>query len=234
MFPPVVKPFTTALMHRHRLRSFLACEKEENGLEHSRTNQSRLALICGTGYSLWDDLDTLGFNWDKWDQSSRFDIISVNRAVMDLPCPVNHAYSNHMDMLPKWVAARDVSYQQKDRRYASPTHLHSNQKYSGVSHWKTLPGHGTSGLNAVYLALYLGYDRVKVCGMPIDNGPHYYDAPKAKTTNFLNQRFKEEEFMASCQKDGRLRPWVKFLREFKDVVEPMSGNPRRIYEELSA
>lgn len=191
--------------------------------------------MCGTGHTLWDDLLKCGFNNKKWKQN--FDIITVNRALSDFPAFVDHCYSNHADKLFWWAGARDEAHTHKDKTKGNgKTLLHSNQEHNKVIKW-TLPGNGTSGLNAVMLGLYLGYSEIKVCGIPIDNGPHYYDPPYFSWVNFNNPRFdedlKEKGILEASMNDGILRPWVKFLERFKDIVEPMSGNPREIWEKIT-
>ena len=140
-------------------------------------------VVCGTGYTLWDDLLDAGFQVNKkWNQN--FDVMAVNRSIMDIPCFVSHGYSNHMDALVRWADARDEAYKHRDK---GGTQLHSNREYNKRIKVWTLPGYGTSGLNAVFLALLLGYEEIKIAGMPIDNGPHYYDAPYFEWNNFENE-----------------------------------------------
>lgn len=206
-----------------KLKEYLAISSlpEEAG---TRTGK---VLVCGSGHTLWDDMSAAGFVPSKWKQN--FDIIAVNRAVMDIPAPVDFVWSNHMDMMLPWVQGRDVAYKQKDK--SSPS-LHSNREYTRTTVWP-FPGSGTSTLNAVMLAVALGYDDIKVCGAPMDNGPHYYDAPWFTWNHFEGPTYRDradnDGVIEAANNNGLLRPWLKFLQQFKDIVEPMSGNPRELW-----
>lgn len=132
-------------------------------------------LVCGTGHTLWRDLEAAGFRGD-----GDFDVIAVNRAIQDLPCRIAHGYSNHSGMLRLWRECRDVRQQNIDRHYDGMV-LHTNGENCRDAVKWPFPGTGTSSLNAVYLALCLGYEDIVVCGVPLDNGPHYYEPPWYET-----------------------------------------------------
>lgn len=187
-------------------------------------------LVCASGHTLWDDLLEAGLTPNKWKQN--FDVMAVNRAVMDLPCKVDTAYSNHIDMLEKWARARDVAYTQKD---SGDIKLYSNREYRDYTQ-VPVPGNGTSTLNAAMTALMLGYTQIYICGAPLDNGPHYYDPPYFKWNHFsgplFDERLKDKGIIEAANNNGIIRPWLKFLQRFKDNVIPLSGNPRLIYDAL--
>lgn len=63
-----------------------------------------------------------------------------------------------------WHAARDETKLMADRKHPK-IRFHLTVPYKGMTAWK-VPGHGTSTLNAVYLACLLGYAPVYVCGAP--------------------------------------------------------------------
>ena len=209
-------------MPSRRVLEYLARSAKDFPTEYLDQARGKV-VVCGSGHTLWDDLEKCGFVANKWKQN--FDIIATNRAVMDIPAPINHVYSNHMDMTMWWVNGRDVAYQQKDKPYPD-TIMHSNRDYTRTVVWP-VPGSGTSGLNAVIMAALMGYEEIKVCGMPLDNGPHYYDASWFKWNHFEGQSYDGNPL-----NNGLLRPWHKFLDKFSDVVEPMSGNPRKMWESI--
>ena len=151
-------------------------------------------VVCGSGHTMWDDLERSGFIPTKWKQN--FDIMAVNRAIMDIPSRIDFGYSNHMDMMFRWAQARDVAYTQQDNKAGHILTLHSNREYTKTQRWP-VPGAGTSTLNAVLIAILLGYDEIKVCGAPMDNGPHYYDAPW-----FTWNHFEGPNFAQQAEKDG--------------------------------
>ena len=195
-------------------------------------SRSGKIVVCGSGHTLWDDLEKVGFIPTEWKQN--FDLMAVNRTVMDIPSSIDFGYSNHSDMMLRWAQARDEAYTQKDNGHSLT--LHSNRPYAKTHVWP-VPGAGTSGLNAVLLAILLGYDEIKVCGIPMDNGPHYYDAPWFVWNHFEGPKFGQE--MAdkgvehAANNNGIMRPWFKMFQRFSDIVEPMSGNPREMWKYLS-
>jgi hypothetical protein len=140
-------------------------------------------VICGGGRTVWDDLGRI----PDWDNCSS---MAINDAIMYYPERLDHAYSNDCvvngindRMLLKWYAARRPENKQKD----TGTQLHScfGEGVPGVRHWD-IKGHGTSGLNAVYVGLGLGYEKIILCGIPLDNDGHFFDPPW-KSTNFLRE-----------------------------------------------
>lgn len=163
-------------------------------------------LVVGTGWNMWEDLENAGFIAGEWIQP--FHVMAVNRAVQDLPCFVTHAYSNHAKNLKIWAAGRDEVHLKKDQRIPDKTVLHSLRDGHGGVTWRW-PGWGTSSLCAVLTAITLGYKEIVVCGVPMDNGPHYYDPPWHKT-NFANDH--NDRHWISCAK-----------RVFKGKVKVLSG-----------
>ena len=92
-----------------------------------------------------------------------------------------------------------------------PILTHSCNK--GAKYYWQIPGHGTSGLNAVYVGLLLGYDEIVIVGMPLDNTGHYFDAPWEKS-NFE----KQVPF-----KDGSIKYWKDAIPKFEGKVKVVSG-----------
>ena len=70
--------------------------------------------------------------------------------------------------------------------------------------------------------------------MPIDNGPHYYDAPWFTWNHFEGPVYKDrvdaKGVIEAANTNGIIRPWLKMLTRFGDMVEPMSGNPRELWK----
>lgn len=160
---------------------------------------SGAALVVGSGRSVWDDLS-------QADKS--LDAICVNDVGMHYPGPVSHWYSNDIAMLPKWIAARRPRY---TLDYGKDIQIHSCCE--GVK-WKwPWPGHGSSSLNAVFTALGLGYEKIILCGVPLDDSGHYFDPPWVKT-NFA--------------RDATVRHWKLLAPKFQGRVKSMSGNSREI------
>lgn len=132
-------------------------------------------VIAGSGRTLWSDLEAIGRD---------FDTMAVNDAIMHFPYRLAHAYSNAAERLPLWVGARREDLQARDNVIEQH---HCRDFWRGGNFWPW-PGHGTSGLNAVYTAMGLGYERIIVVGMPLDNTGHYFDPPWRGNPDYKAER----------------------------------------------
>ena len=174
-------------------------------------------LICAGGHTVWDDLIKVGY--DHVDQaSSPWDIMCINDIFMHFPGRVHHFYSNDRKFMPNWSAARRQLYT-IEFPFTTKTHtLRHGAQYNW--HW---PGHGTSSLNGVYCGLAMGYKRIILCGVPLDNGPHYWEAPWRKT-NFDRE--------VPTRPDGTMAYWFRAKsRVFDGKVFSMSGRTRELLGE---
>ena len=173
-------------------------------------NTDKLIIVAG-GRCVWDDLAKVRINTDE------MDIMAVNDVGMHLPYKLKHWYSNDNIMLPKWLAARRPKFRRDppyDEGQAIITHsCNTGAKY----HWQT-PGHGTSGLNAVYVALLMGYTQIIICGMPLDDTGHYFDAPWERS-NFTKE---------APDRDTGIRYWSNAAQHFDNQVSVVSGRLLRI------
>lgn len=140
--------------------------------------------------------------------------MTVNQMVLHMDRPIRHAYSNHGDLLEHWLLA-------------APSHVGKPQghtcydKGAGLTRWPW-PGHGTSSLNAVYTALALDFERIVLCGIPLDDGGHYYDPPWIGS-NFTNE---------VPERNGDLRYWKDACQSrFDGRVTSMSGRTRDLLGE---
>ncbi len=170
-------------------------------------------VICGGGRSVWDDLGRLGFAHGK-----RCDVMCINDIIMHFPYEIDHAFSNDFKMLPRWLAARRPRYSRTEKRIQ----VHKLGETQGKIIGWPFPGHGTSGLNATYIGAALGYDEIILCGIPLDDSGHYFDAPWVRT-NFIRE----------CGvRDGNTKFWGNAARNiFKGKVKSMSGRTRDIFGE---
>ena len=170
---------------------------------------SGLLIIAAGGRCVWDDLDKAGMA-----KNQDHDVMCVNDIIMHYPGPIEHAYSNDATWLKKWI---DTRRQLLTRHYGPVKHTHSVK--SGGRHTWPFPGHGTSGLNAVYIGLALGYERIWLCGLPLDDSGHYFDAPWIKS-NFVRE--------VSDREHGP-RYWENAeKRIFKGKVKSFSGRTRKL------
>lgn len=158
-------------------------------------------LICAGAQSVWRDINEYSVNAVAY-----YHLMAVNDIGMFLPHQLEHWYSNHGDQLPAWMQVRAFHHQQA--RYV---HTAKHQR-NGIP-WP-VPTSGTSTLSAVYVALCLGYDRIILCGAPLDNSPHFFEGASA-VTNF--------------SAEGQHDIWDRANREiFEGRVKSMSGASRAI------
>lgn len=170
---------------------------------------SGLLIIAASGRCVWGDLEKAGMAKNHDDHPH---IMCVNDMIMHYPGRVDHVYSNNHSYLPKWIAARRDQYVS---RYGEIKNTHSN-KCGGRYTWPW-PGHGTSSLNAVYTGIALGYDSIWLCGVPLDDAGHYFEAPWEKT-NFIRE---------VADRDGEIKYWGNAKKKiFDDKVRSFSGRTR--------
>lgn len=194
--------------------------------------EGRLLIVAG-GRTVWEDLKPFAAGhlqgWNKINFDG--DIMAVNDIGMHLPCKLRHWYSNDGYMLPRWASARRPEYRDfvdlaQDGVSGRPPErktnaiLHSFRTYGSneIVKWPW-PGHGGSGLNAVYTGLGLGYTDITIAGMPLDNSGHYFDPPWVIT------RFNTQ---VPDQVDRKENRWWQNAREkvFKGRVKSLSGRTK--------
>lgn len=165
-------------------------------------------LIAGCARNVWDDAQKV--NWKS------MDIMTLNDMVMHWPGVVKHAYSNDHRMLPQWVNARRPRYVID---YGQGIVTHTCQTGASTMKVWPWPGHGTSGLNACYTGLALGYERIILAGVPLDDSGHYWQAPW-ESSNFNNE---------VSDRDGEPRFWANAKRTvFDGRVVSLSGRTREL------
>lgn len=168
--------------------------------------KDRRLVIAAGGRCVWDDIQRIRINTEE------HDMMAVNDVGMHLPFKLKHWYSNDSKLLPRWLSARRPPLV-RDIDEKQPILTHSCYEGMHHHHWP-VPGHGTSGLNAVYVALLMGYEDIVLVGMPLDDSGHYFDAPWMKT-NFTRE---------VPDRDEGLRYWSTAAREiFDGRVKAVSG-----------
>lgn len=143
-------------------------------------------IVAGSGKSLM----TLGHGgpvgefWDALALAPDAHIMAVNFTVCFIPRWVQHLASlHHLEVEGFRAARRGLDY-----CYAwGQPETHCNQPGPGVDRvWDEFNNEdgrsGTSALFAVKVALALGYTRVIVAGVPLDNGGRFYDPANLPST----------------------------------------------------
>lgn len=174
-------------------------------------------VIVGGAREVWEDLSNLNV-WQA-------DVMCINDIGMHMPHRYQHWFSLHGDQLPVWAVCRRFRYQKHEpdlhTTIGSPG---NNYNYPQGKMYKwPWPGHGSSGLNAAYTGLGLGYNDIVLAGVPYAGWGHYFDPPEGhglwEPTN-LPPQFDVEGFR---------RLWTKANNQaFKGRVRSMSGMTREI------
>ena len=181
--------------------------------------QGRGLVVCGDGACVWDDLERLGARCNvgrgKVRAPDGWDFMVVNKLGETFPGRILHWYSNEAKLLVKFIEARRAEYRSE---FNTQFETHSNHR-GAKWHWP-LGGHGTSGLGACLVGILLGYDRLVLCGMPLDDGPHNGEPHWRKC------RFKTAE--VADQVNGAMPGHWKRAKDhaFKGRVKSMSGRTR--------
>lgn len=163
-------------------------------------------VIVGSARCVWEDLSKINFR--------SHDVMCLNDMIMHFPGELSHVYSNDHRWLPKWLEARRPRYVKDFQK--TPV-VHTCQTGASTMKVWPWPGHGSSGLNACYTGLALGYERIILCGIPLDDSGHYFDPPWVKT-NF-NKEVPE--------KNGEPRYWENAAKQYFDgKVKSMSGRTK--------
>lgn len=175
-------------------------------------------IVCGDSMGIWDDLEQFGCRISSGRGSVEkqgWDFLTINKLCETFPGNIEHCYSNEPSLLNKFLAARRSEYA---REFIKPKNVHS---ISDGSQWVwPLGGHGTSGLGANLVGIGLGYDRIVICGMPLDDGPHNGEPPWRVCA------FKSSEAAGSV-KTGMNSHWKKAIDlAFDGKVRSMSGRTK--------
>lgn len=174
-------------------------------------------VVVGDAWCVWDDLDRFECRVDSGRGSvakQGWDFMTINKMVEMFPGNIEHAFSNEALWLVKFVEARRVEYR---REFTGPAHTHAITK---GARWRwPYPGHGTSALGAILAGLGMGYEKIVLCGVPLDNGPHNGEPHWRKCT------FTSEA--ASPQNGGVNQTWKRAMQlGFEGRVSSMSGRTR--------
>ena len=80
-------------------------------------------------------------------------------------------------------------------------------------------GRGTSGLGAVMAGIFMGYQKIILCGIPLDDSGHYFDPP------WVTSKFTTEVPQAA----GELKWWNQLPEVHRKRIRSMSGRTREMF-----
>lgn len=201
---------------RDFLREFGSSERD---LPKIAGSYSGNIVICADAHCIWDDLERFGCRDDSGQggvAKPGWDFMTVNKMVEVFPGRIEHCYSNSPSCLKRFIAARRDEYASE---FGPPKHPHSIGM--GCEHVWPYGGHGTSGLGAVLVAIGLGYSRIVLCGMPLDDGPHNGQPHWRRTA------FASSEAAGSVGADRNIYWWKAGQIAFDRKVRSMSGRTKK-------
>lgn len=163
-------------------------------------------LIIGGGRCVWDDIASpAAKSWGG-------DVMAINDIGQYYHGVVHHWVTLHPEYMAGWRFFRERHCYGEGKRAAT----HSNNAKPEIDHaWDCMNLGGCSGLWACHVALMLGYDRILLAGVPMDNTGHFFDAPHYQSAHVdeaqdqvwgqsINQVFAGR--VSSCS--GRTREWL--------------------------
>ena len=172
-------------------------------------------VIVGSARCVWDDLEQI---WPVKD-----DVMCINDMIMFYPEDIDHVFSCDGYMLKHWWAARRPPYKQQFTKIPQFHTVNNDQNVPRNYIRHDFTGGGTSGLAACFAGLNLGYSNIVLCGIPIDNSGHFWEAPWGKT-NFQREIANAH---GQIRGDGR-RFWVNAKEKFEGRVTSVSGFTKKL------
>jgi hypothetical protein len=126
-------------------------------------------LILGAGRSLWEDLESVKYH--EFD-----DVMAVNFTAAFYP-----GYISHFATLEADMASFCFGLRKRIQDKSEYVHVHINEPGHAENAilWGIESGikAGTSGLFAVTVGVCLGFDKIVLAGMPLNNGGRFFDPP---------------------------------------------------------
>lgn len=183
----------------------------------------RTLIVCGSAPCLFDDYN----NVSPWD-----DVMLVNGACTALSV-AEHMLAGHTDKAEAFVAARRKTFPEAKpiRVHATMTDKHLAEAkvlFPSVTDWhsKDMCTGATSVAKGVRIGFKLGYDRVVICGAPMDGSGYFKgEAPVGHDCH----RIGDPEKQAHRVMEGYRRKFKKLAEtEFKGRVFSMSGFTRQV------
>jgi SAM-dependent methyltransferase len=165
----------------------------------ARTDLQPMAIVVGGGKDVWTELETA--KQLCRDSGREWKLFVVNDAIMHLADEVDYFVTLHPVKVGAWLAEREK------RGYSRPREVWAHEKPAHSQVDRIInKSRGSSGLVAVHVARYLEYDRVILCGVPMDmNSDHFIR--------------KKKWAAAETFKSG----WHEHMSELKLHVRSMSG-----------
>lgn len=166
-------------------------------------------MVIGGAQTVWDDIvaleELIGGPWPDL-------VIAVNDVGSHWPRHLDHWVSLHADKFRAWEQRRAANGYPNG--YELWGHRSKNIVDRQVKPW----GGGSSGLLAVSVADILRCDRVVLCGIPMNDMPHFQESKEHNPT----KRWPSA--------NSHWRAWERFIpkKRMPEWVRSMSGRTRKV------
>lgn len=163
-------------------------------------------LVMGSARCLWDDLA-------RFDHIHSGERMSVNWSSFSYKGKIDHICSVHSDIIHLIKGYHDYKLRNIDGPPVCRTHGQHNIPGVDIV-WDIEDGGGSSSLFGVLVGLCLGFTKIVLAGVPLDNSGHYFDPPISCGDDFSARHV--------------MHAWRnKIDNSFKDRVRSLSGNTRK-------
>lgn len=133
-------------------------------------------IILGGSRCVWEDYEKV--------RKRGGDIMAVNDIGSHFKGYIRHWVTLHPAYFPGWRTYRDGHHYGSGQPYLT----HSQKEHKGVDVvWRVANLGGTSGLFATQVGLMMGYDRITLCGIPMNTEAHYFDPPGEERRDFTDK-----------------------------------------------
>lgn len=161
----------------------------------------KIAAIIGGAASVWEDLQRLQA------LSEIDEVFAVNHVGMKYSGKIDHWVTIHSEFMQDWLEVRAA------RHFNTPRCIwfSSEGNHPNIPHQTSEEWGGSSGLLAAKIALELGFERIVLCGIPVE----------ASAKHFLY----EQEWDGAQRYQ---RAWELHAAELTGKVRSMSGWTARL------
>lgn len=133
--------------------------------------KSKNLIICGSSKNVWEEFQVAQSFFGK----DNFSLMCVNLALLGF----QFYHQTGLIKVDHFVSLEISLMKALKKDFAHDINSHCNQYAPEIDtvHQDINSSGGTSGFFAMQIGLKLGYEKIILCGIPLDNSPHFYDFP---------------------------------------------------------
>lgn len=170
-----------------------------------------IGILCGSSQTVWTDLAQAELLAPKHEK------IGINFFPVHYRDNVTHWVTVHSDKMRYWLPLRQ--YYNNSKAW---THSYMDDASIDIV-WDIRYDSGTSSLYALQIALKMGYQKILLCGITLDEQPCFYDPP----THTYKHAQRERTAWKQLPDDMKSK-----VRSFSGFTKDLLGTPTQ--EWLSA